>query len=253
MADPFDLTGMIAVVTGAAGGIGRAAAAGLARLGADLVLVDRPGVELAAVGEAVRAAGRQALAVAADVAVRADVERLFARAVERFGTVDILVNNAGVADHTPALELDDATWTRVLEVNLKGPLLCSQAAGRLMVPRRRGKIINIASQLGLVGRVNGAAYCASKGGLIQLTRALAVEWGPYNIQVNAVAPGPVRTPMTAPRLADERARAQLTAATALRRLGEPEDLVGTIQLLAAPASDYITGAVLVVDGGYTAQ
>jgi gluconate 5-dehydrogenase len=250
----FDLSGKVAVVTGSTRGIGRALALGLARQGADLVVTSRSQQDCDAVAEEIRALGRKALAAACDVTDGRRVEALAAAALAAFDCVDILVNNAGTAVTRLAEDLTEEDWDRVVDVDLKGVFLCSTVFGRHMIARKSGKIINIASTLGLVGDRQILPYCAAKGGVVQLTRALALEWAKHNVQVNALCPGYVKTAMNeADITANERIFNHIIAKTPMRRLGEVEELVGPLVFLASDASSYMTGQMLVVDGGWTAE
>ena len=194
----FDLTGKVAVVTGAGRGMGRYMALDLARYGADIVLCSRTKAELEEVGAEIEAMGRKALVVPADVCRIPEIERMTAAAVDRFGKIDILLNNAGMNIPQWAEEVTEEAWDRVMAVNVKGVFFCAQAVGRVMIRQKRGKIINVSSQAGSVGLIKRAAYGSSKGAVNNLTRVLALEWGKHNICVNALAPTFVETPMTRP-------------------------------------------------------
>ena len=252
--DLFDLTGKVAVVTGSSKGIGRGIAVALAEKGADLVITSRTQGDCEAAAQAVRAMGRRALAKCSDVADRKSIEEL-AQAVEaEFGRVDILVNNAGRASLKAAEELTEEDWDQVIDVDLKGVFLCSITFGKGMIARRSGKIINIASVFGLVGGARLLPYCVAKGGVVQMTRALALEWAKYNIQVNALCPGYVMTSMNEKTLTtNQTVYDHIIGKTPMRRLGQVEELVGAALLLASDASSYMTGQCLVVDGGWTAE
>ncbi len=249
MADPSrltDLTGEVAVVVGGANGIGAACADLLAAAGAHVVVLDResPG-ELPAAAEAIEL----------DATDESAVDAAMARTVERHGRLDVLVASAGTAIRRPATELSLADWQAVIDVNLTGVFLCARSAARHMIAGGGGRIITIASVMGVVG--GGAhpnsSYQASKGGVINLTRSLALEWAPYGIRVNAVAPTYVRTRFIAPILADPEVLAGLERRTPLGRLAEPEEVADAVLFLAGRGSAMVTGHVLAVDGGYLAQ
>jgi NAD(P)-dependent dehydrogenase (short-subunit alcohol dehydrogenase family) len=253
--DLFDLHGKVAIVTGGAAGIGRQMAEGLAELGADLVLGARKADRCAAAAaELAAATGVRALGVGCDVADPAQVDAMVASAVDRFGRVDVLVNNAGTTWAAPAETMRLEDWRKVLDVNLTGAFLCCQAAGRVMMAQGGGKIVNIASVAGFGGSpaelMDTVAYNASKGALITLTRDLAVKWARHGINVNAIAPGWFPSRMTAWTL--EHHGETLSQLVPLRRFGGPHDLKGAVGYLASAASDYVTGHVLVVDGGTSA-
>ncbi len=236
----------VALVTGAGRGIGAAIARRLAEEGAALVLVDRDASALTALAEAMQADGQQALPLVTDVADRAQVEGLMAQVGETLGGLDILVNNAGIIRDGFLAKLSDADWDRVLEVNLKGPFLCCQAALPLLRQRERSGIINIASRAWL-GNIGQANYAASKGGVVSLTRTLALELARYRINVNAVAPGLIDTPMT--RAMPESARERLLRMQPTGEMGTVEDIAAAVAFLASPDARFITGQVLHVDGG----
>jgi 2-deoxy-D-gluconate 3-dehydrogenase len=248
--EPFRLDGRVALVTGATAGLGGAMAEALASAGADVVChgLDEPPEETMA---AVRAHGRRAASVVGDLSDPATALRLVDGAEAALGPVDVLVNNAGTIRRTPAAEHSDEEWDLVLAVNLSSPFRLAREVGRRLISRgARGKIVNVASLLSFQGGILVPSYTAAKGGLAQLTKALANEWAPKGIQVNAIAPGYMRTDNTAALRADPvRSRAILERIPA-GRWGEPEDLAGAVVFLASPASDYVTGHVLVVDGGW---
>ena len=247
----FSLANRTALVTGANTGLGQAFAVALARAGADIVAVGRkPPTETAA---SVAAAGRRLEFVAADLddALAKDI---VATALKSFDAIDILVNNAGIIRRKDALELDEQDWDDVMNVNLKSVFFLSQAVARQLVERRRsGKIINVASMLSFQGGVRVAAYTASKSGLAGLTKLLANEWAPHGINVNAIAPGYFVTDNTAALRADAKRSAEILGRIPAGRWGEPEDLAGAAVFLASPASDYVHGVILPVDGGWLAR
>lgn len=249
----FDLAGRVAIVTGATRGIGRAVARGLCRAGAAVAVVSRHQEDCERVAADLRASGGEARGIAADVSRRESVRRMVVEVLELWGRIDVLVNNAGTAVTKRAEDLTDEDWDHVIDVNLKGPFICAQEAGRHMISRRQGKIINMGSVLGFVAERQVLSYCVSKGGLLQLTRALALEWARYNIQVNALCPGYIETDLNREQLADERVRERILRKIPARRLGTVDDLVGAAVFLASRASDYMTGQCLVIDGGWLAE
>lgn len=247
----MDFAGQTAIVTGAGRGMGRAIAIAFASRGANVVVAE---VDPGAAGEAARevesAGGRAAVAVV-DVSRVDDVRSLFKSAVATFGTVDILVNNAGIGIAKPLLDYTEEDWDRQLGVNLKGMFFATQEAARLMVPKRRGKIVNFASTAAFVSSSTPeTAYDISKGGVRQLTISVAAELAPHHINVNAVAPGTIMTDLTLRVLDTEEKMARASAKIPAGRLGKPEDVVGPVLFLCSDEADYITGHTLVVDGGW---
>ena len=250
------LDGAVAVVTGGAGGIGRAAAIALASAGATVVIADLDGAASEAIVIEITERGGRALAIPTDVSDETAVDASFGEVVTREGSVDVLVNNAGIAIRRPATELALADWDKVIAVNMTGAFLCARAAARHMIARGKGGVIvNVASIMGLSGGglYPNVSYQASKGAVVNMTRALAIEWAPRGIRVNAVAPTYVRTRLTAPLLDDPDMIARTEAMTPLKRLAEPEEVAAAICFLASPAASMITGHVLPVDGGFLAQ
>lgn len=251
----FRVDDQIAIVTGSGSGIGQGAARALADQGADIVVTDLPRLleRAEATARSITAAtGRRALALPLDVSRRDSIEAMVNRVVREFGRIDILVNSAGVNRTKPALEITEEDWDFVLGVNLKGLFFCCQAVAPTMIAQGRGKIVNLASINGVVGFYSRAPYCASKGGVVNLTRELAIEWAPRGVNVNAVGPTYVETPLTIPTLSDPKLRAEILHRTPLGRVGQVRDIVGAIVFLASPAADLITGHTLLVDGGWTA-
>jgi gluconate 5-dehydrogenase len=250
----LDLRGKTAVVTGGGSGIGRQMATGLAELGANVVLCARKLERCEEAAEQLAALGVRALALRCDVRSPDDVQAVVRTTLEELGSLDVLVNNAGTSWGAPAEDTPLEGWQKVLDVNLTGVFLCSQAAGRVMIERGGGSIVNIASVAGLRGSPPGAmdaiAYSASKGGVISFTRDLAHKWARYRIRVNAIAPGWFPSDMSNFLL--ERHGDRFLEGIPLRRFGGPDDLKGAIGFLASPASAYVTGHTLVVDGGQSA-
>lgn len=245
----FDLTGKIALVTGAGRGLGQTIAAGLAEAGADVALVTNrtPADETK---RRIESFGRRAIVLQADVGDRSALPGLIDRTVESFGRLDILVNNAGIIRRTPAAEHAYEDWQEVLDVNLNSVFTLSQLAGRLMIEQGSGKILNIASMLSFQGGINVPGYTASKHAVAGLTKALANEWAPKGVQVNAIAPGYMSTDNTEALRGDPVRSRQILERIPAGRWGTDRDLVGAAVFLASAASDYVSGHVLCVDGGW---
>ena len=250
----FELTGQVALVTGAARGIGRAISLALANAGADLALGLRdPGTGADLVDE-IRAMGRRALALPMDVRRLDQVRAAVDSTVAHYGRLDLLVNNAGLGPSAPAEAVTEADFDLTVDVNVKGVFFASQAAGRVMIEQGSGRIINLSSQAGFVALPTESVYCLTKAAVAHLTKCLAVEWGRHGITVNAVAPTFIRTPGTEADLADPAFRAEVEERIAgLHRIGEPMDVAGAVVYLASPAASLVTGTTLLVDGGWTAR
>jgi NAD(P)-dependent dehydrogenase (short-subunit alcohol dehydrogenase family) len=249
----FDLTEKVAIVTGATKGLGQAMAVTLAKAGANIVVVSRHQEECDLAAEEIKALGVDALGCACDVSKHDMIEALVSKAIDTFGRIDILVNNAGTAVTIPSKDVTENDWDKVLNVNLKGVFFLTQAVGKEMIKQKYGRIVNIASMFGLVGDKNVLPYLVSKGGVIQMTRGLALEWAKYNIMVNAVAPGYVITSINEKELNDDKVRRYIHNKTPLRRYGLPEEIAGAVLYLASDEASFVAGSVYSVDGGWVAQ
>jgi 2-dehydro-3-deoxy-D-gluconate 5-dehydrogenase len=248
--DSFSLRGKNALVTGSRTGLGAAIAIGLAQAGANVVVHGRSTAGMDVVSAAIREAGAKAVTVTGDVAQPETCEKLVDTTVREFGGIDILINNAGIIRRAPAVEFSAKDWHEIIDTNLNAVFRLSQLAGRRMLERKSGKIVNIASMLSFQGGILTPAYAASKGGLAQLTKALANEWAPHGINVNAIAPGYMVTENTKALREDPVRSRQILDRIPAGRWGDPKDLAGTAVLLSSAASDYIQGHILVVDGGW---
>jgi NAD(P)-dependent dehydrogenase (short-subunit alcohol dehydrogenase family) len=250
----FDLTGQVALVTGAARGLGRAISLALAQAGADVALGFRDVTAHGGLSGEIESLGRKALPLQMDVAHTDQIFRAVDDTVHQFGKLDIVVNNAGIAPGNLAENVREEDYDLTLAVNLKGLFFACQAAGRVMIRQRGGRIINMSSQAGFAALPEESVYCMTKAGIVHLTRCLAVEWGKYNINVNAVAPTFIHTPGTEEALADPVFRADVVERiAALHRIGEPVEVAGAVVFLASPAASLITGHTIVIDGGWTAR
>lgn len=247
----FRLTEKNVVITGASKGIGRGLALALAQAGAKLALIARDGEKLAEVVGEVEAAGGTARAYTADLREVGKISGLFEQIAADFGGIDVLVNNAGLGSPIPSVDIDEKYWDHMVSLNLKAAFFCSQAAAKVMLPAGGGKIVNMSSQASITAIAEESVYCASKGGLNMLTKALALEWGPKGINVNAVAPTFVRTPGTAERLDTKEFRENVLKMIPLGRVGSLTDVAAAVIYLASPAGSMVNGEILVVDGGWT--
>jgi NAD(P)-dependent dehydrogenase (short-subunit alcohol dehydrogenase family) len=250
----FGLSGQIALVTGAARGLGRAISLALAHAGADVALGLRDVDADSGLAAEIRKLGRRALPLQMDMRSMEQISRAVDQAAKEFGRIDILVNNAGIAPENLAENVREEDFDETLAINLKATFFASQAVGRLMIRQKSGKIINMSSQAGFAALPTESIYCMTKAGIAHLTKCLAVEWGKHGITVNAVAPTFIRTPGTEGALSDAAFRADtLERIAALHRIGEPMEVAGAVVFLASPAASLITGETILIDGGWTAR
>lgn len=249
----FSLLGKVAVVTGSTKGLGLGISHGLAEAGADIVVVSRNYEDCAKVATEIEKKGQSALPVKADVRSLVSIDELIKKVVDRYGRIDILVNNAGTAITKPPEVLTEDEWDDVINVNLKGAFFMAQKAGLQMIKQRHGKIINVGSIFSFVGDANIVAYCTSKGGLLLMTKSLALAWARYNIQVNLIAPGYIETEINKKVLNEDKVFNHIMFQTPARRLGTVRDIVGAIVYLASDATNYMTGQSMIIDGGWVAR
>jgi len=250
---PFDLTGRVAVVIGGGSGIGRAVAIGLAQAGADVIPTSRRREVVDAAATEIEAMGRRTLRIASDISNESSLVGVLRAATDTFGKVDVLVNSAGITKRTPTVDVTDREWTDILETNLTGTLRACRVFGRHMLERRYGRIINVASLTSFVALMEVAAYSASKAAVASLTKSLAIEWARSGVVVNAIAPGVFRTPLNEGLLDGTIRGRELLTRTPMGRFGNVEELAGAAVFLASEAASFVTGHVLVVDGGFLAS
>jgi NAD(P)-dependent dehydrogenase (short-subunit alcohol dehydrogenase family) len=249
----FDLKGKVAIITGAGSGIGKVTALLFAKEGAKVVVADWSEDGGKETVKKIESQGGKAIFIKTDVSKVEDVEKMKNTTLEKFGRIDILINNAGIYREYNLHDMSEEDWDKIISVNLKSVFLCSKAVIPEMLKQGKGKIVSTASIAGLVGFAQSGAYCASKGGIIALTREMALEYAPKKINVNCVAPGVIKTAMTKDMLADPATKQFLESSTPYPRLGEPEDIANAFLYLASDKSDFVNGQVLVVDGGWVAK
>ena len=251
--DLFRLDGRVAVVTGGSRGLGKEMARALAQAGARVVICSRNENACTAAAEDLKAAtGGEVLAVRADVTKENDVAQLFRRVLDEYSRIDVLVNNAGINIRHPIEGLSPDEFQQIIDINLRGTWLCCRAVSRIMKEQKAGSVINIGSALSAVGLAERTAYCASKAGVLGLTRTLALEWAPWNVRCNAICPGPFKTEINVPILNDPEKSQAVVGQTAFKRWGELHEIWGAVLFLASDASTYVTGSALFADGGLTA-
>lgn len=248
----FNLSDRFAIVTGAGSGLGKAIAHGIAEAGATVMAADIDGESAARTAEEIRAAGYQAMAHQVDVTDEASVDRMVAVACREFPRIDISLNIPGINIRKPAIELTVDEYRRVVEVDLIGVFIAARAVGRVMVEQRSGRMLNMSSIMGHISVPKQSGYASAKGGVSQLTKTLALEWAPYNVTVNALCPGYMKTPLVTQIMRDEAWRSNIERRTPMGRLGEPAEVVGPAIFLVSDAASYITGTTLFVDGGWMA-
>ncbi|WCK56393.1 glucose 1-dehydrogenase [Aneurinibacillus sp. Ricciae_BoGa-3] len=247
-----EIKGQKVIVTGGSKGIGKDIAVSFARLGADVLITGRDESSLVSAVDELTRLNPNCSYLVADMQRVQSVQEMVDEAFSRLGGLDIVVNNAGINIAKPAMDVTEEDWDRIIDTNLKGTFFCSQRAGKYMIPHKRGKIINIVSQMAFVGYVKRSAYCSSKGGAVQLTKALAIEWAPHNIKVNAVAPTFIETELTKSMFSDESFYEDVLRRIPLGKLAQPSDVTGAVLFLSSDLANFVTGETIRVDGGWTA-
>ena len=254
MTDLFNLSGNVAIVTGASRGLGREMSMALAKAGADVFIGSRNEKEITETAEKIsNSTGRKVIGCVLDVTKSSSVEAFVSRAVKEFGKIDILVNNAGTNIRSPIAQITDQDWNTIQQVNVTGVFYCSRAVSKHMVEAGYGRIINVGSALSLVGMSHRLSYTASKGAVVQMTRTLAVELAQRGVTVNCICPGPFETEINKPVMNDPKATAELLSNVPMNRWGRIEEIRAPVVFLASPAASYVTGSVLTVDGGWTSK
>jgi gluconate 5-dehydrogenase len=251
MVELFDLSEKVAIVTGASRGLGQYFARALAKSGADLVITSRDLSSLTEFKQEIESLGRKALQVQLDVLSQSDIDNMVRMTINEYGKIDILVNNAGLNIRKPSTDVSQEDWDTILNTNLKGSFFCAQAAAKEMIKRKHGRIINVGSCTCVFGMEGIAPYTASRGAILSMTRSLAAEWGKFGITVNVLAPGWFKTAQNAVLYENKEWVDYITERIPLNRPGQPHDLDGTVIFLASDASEYITGQIILVDGGFT--
>lgn len=247
-----DLSGKVAVVTGGANGIGKACAIALVQSGAEVIILDISANALNDTQQEIEKMGGNCQVYVLDVTRVVQIRGIIEVIVKEYERIDILLNSAGINIPQIAEEVTEEAWDKIIDINTKGTFFCCQAAGKQMIAQKSGKIINLSSTMSMVGFFRRAAYCASKGAVAQLTKVLAIEWAPYNIQVNCVAPTFINTPFTEPMFKEQAFLDEVVSRIPMGKVGETEDVVGAVLYLASNASNFTTGTTLMVDGGWTA-
>lgn len=247
-----DLTGQVVIVTGGGNGIGRSCAVAFAQCGAIVAIADISEEALASAKEEIEALGGQCITYVCDVTRKNQIDEMINHIYDSQGRIDLLLNSAGINIQQIAEEVTEEAWDKIMDVNLKGTFFCCQAAGKKMIEQKKGKIINLSSTMSMVGFFRRSAYCASKGAVKQLSKVLAIEWAPYNINVNCIAPTFINTPFTEPMFKEQAFYDEVVSRIPMGKVGETSDVIGAALYLASDAADFVTGSTLLVDGGWVA-